>query len=115
MVSGHGGLTRALRRAESDLSGGASATEIAMPDIDPLAFGIRFALTHETIGREARKFIRSLTEPQLERPCNQVAKHLRLSGWQQRPPTPLATGDQFPGIGRETEIRITAPSKGGGT
>jgi hypothetical protein len=25
-----------------------------MPDIDPLAFGIRFALTHETIGREPR-------------------------------------------------------------
>jgi hypothetical protein len=37
-----------------------------MPDIDPLAFGIRFALTHETIGREARKLIRSLTERQLE-------------------------------------------------
>jgi hypothetical protein len=37
-----------------------------MPDIDPLAFGIRFALTHETIGREARKLIRSLTEDQLE-------------------------------------------------
>jgi hypothetical protein len=33
-----------------------------MPDIDPLAFGIRFALTHQTIGREARKLIRSLTE-----------------------------------------------------
>jgi hypothetical protein len=24
-----------------------------MPDIDPLAFGIRFALTNQTIGREA--------------------------------------------------------------
>jgi hypothetical protein len=59
-------------------------------------FGIRFALTHETIGREARKLIRSLTEPQLEHLCNQVAKHLRLSGWQQRPPNPLATGDQYP-------------------
>jgi hypothetical protein len=55
-----------------------------MPDIDPLAFGIRFALTHETVGREARKLIRSLTEHQLEHLCNQVAKHLRLSGWQQR-------------------------------
>jgi hypothetical protein len=85
-----------------------------MPDIDPLAFGIRFALTHETIGREARKLIRSLTEPQLEHLCSQVAKHLRLSGWQQRPPKSLATGDQFPGSGRETEIRVTALSNGGG-
>jgi hypothetical protein len=67
-----------------------------MPDIDPLAFGIRFALTHETVGREARKLIRSLTEHQLEHLCNQVAKHLRLSGWQHRPPNPLATGDQYP-------------------
>jgi hypothetical protein len=67
-----------------------------MPDIDPLAFGIRFALTHETIGREARKLIRSLSEPQLEHLCNQVAKHLRLSGWQQRPPKPPGTTDQYP-------------------
>jgi hypothetical protein len=100
-------LTPRLRRAESDLSGGTSATEIAMPDIDPLAFGIRFALTHETIGREARKLIRSLTEPQLEHLCNQVAKHLRLSGWQQRPPKPPATNDQFPSA-------RSAPSKDGG-
>ena len=27
-----------------------------MPDVDPLAFDIRFALTHKPIGREARKF-----------------------------------------------------------
>jgi hypothetical protein len=81
------------------------ATEIAVPDIDPLAFGIRFALTHEPIGREARKLIRSLTEQQLEHLCNQVAKHLRKGGWQQRQANPLATGDQFPGSGRETEIR----------
>jgi hypothetical protein len=40
-----------------------------MPDIDPLAFGIRFALTHETVGREARKLIRSLTEHRL---CNRT-------------------------------------------
>ena len=26
-----------------------------MPDVDPLAFDIRFALTHKPIGREARK------------------------------------------------------------
>jgi hypothetical protein len=64
-----------------------------MPDIDPLAFG---TLTHEMIGREARKLIRSLTEPQLEHLCQQVAKHLRLCGWEQRPPTPLATGYQYP-------------------
>ena len=69
-----------------------------MPDIDPLAFGIRFALTDETIGREARKLIRSLTEHQLEHLCNQIAKHVRLSGWQQRPPNPSATGDQFPAV-----------------
>jgi hypothetical protein len=69
-----------------------------MPDIDPLAFGIRFALTHQTIGREAKKLIRSLTEHQLEHLCSQVAKHLRLSGWQQRPPNPPATGDQFPPV-----------------
>jgi hypothetical protein len=56
-----------------------SAPEIAMPDIDPLAFGIRFALTQETIGREARKLIPSLTDHQLEHLCMQVAKHLRLS------------------------------------
>ena len=74
-----------------------------MPDIDPLAFGIRFALTHETIGREARKIIRSLSEPQLEHLCDQVAKHLRLSGWQQRPPNPPATGDQFPSVQRAKE------------
>jgi hypothetical protein len=30
-----------------------NVTETAMPDIDPLAFGIRFALTHQMIGREA--------------------------------------------------------------
>jgi hypothetical protein len=76
-----------------------------MPDIDPLAFGIRFALTHETIGREARKLIGSLTEHQLEHPWNQVAKHLRLSGWQQRPPNPPATGDQFPSVRSAQERR----------
>jgi hypothetical protein len=30
--------------------------------------------------------------------CNQIAKHVRLSGWQQRPPNPSATGDQFPAL-----------------
>jgi hypothetical protein len=74
-----------------------------MPDIDPLAFGIRFALAHEMIGREARELIRSLTEPQLEHLCDQVARHLRLSGWQQRPPNRLATGDQYPPIGSARE------------
>jgi hypothetical protein len=67
-----------------------------MPDIEPLAVGIRFALTHETIGREAKKLIRSLTEHQLVHLCNQVAKHLRLSGWRQLPSNPLAMGDQSP-------------------
>jgi hypothetical protein len=69
-----------------------------MPGIDPLAFGIRFALTHETIGREARKIIRSLTEHQLDHLCRQIAQHLRLSDWQQRPPNPPATGEQFPAV-----------------
>jgi hypothetical protein len=82
-----------------------------MPDIDPLAFGIRFALTHETVGREAKKLIRSLSERDLEHLSMQVAKHLRLCGWRQIPPTPLATGDQFPGGGRETGTRQAEPSK----
>jgi hypothetical protein len=94
-----------------DLSG-RSAPETAMPDIDPLAFGIRFALTHETIGREARKLIRSLAEPQLEHLSNQVAKHLRLSGWQQQPPNAPATGDQFPSAQSDHERRDHPPSKG---
>ena len=80
-----------------------------MPDIDPLAFGIRFALTHETIGREARKLIRSLTEHQIEHLCNHVAKHLRLCGWQQRPANPLATGDQFPSTQSNQERRDRPP------
>jgi hypothetical protein len=84
-----------------------------MPDIDPLAFGIRFALTHETIGREARKAIRSLTEHQLEHLCQQVAKHLRLCGWQQRPPNPPATGDQFPSTQSSQERCDHPPPKGG--
>ena len=84
-----------------------------MPDIDPLAFGIRFALTQETIGREARKLIRSLTEPQLEHLCQQVAKHLRLCGWQQRPPMPLRYGRSVPRQRAEDVDPITAPSKGG--
>lgn len=84
-----------------------------MPDNDPLAFGIRFALTHETIGREARKLIRSLTEHQLEHPCDQVAKDLRLRGWQERPPNSPATGDQFPSAQNVQECRDHPPLKGG--
>jgi hypothetical protein len=38
-----------------------------MPDVDPLAFGIRFALTHEPIGREAKKIIvRARTRPPVQ-------------------------------------------------
>jgi hypothetical protein len=44
----------------------------------------------------------------------EVAKHLRLSGWEQGQPNPPATGDQFPGSGGETKVRLTAPSKRGG-
>jgi hypothetical protein len=83
-----------------------------MPDIDPLAFGIRFALTQETIGREARKLIPSLTDHQLEHLCMQVAKHLRLSGWQQRPPNPPATADQFPS-GQTAQARRDPPPSTG--
>lgn len=36
-----------------------------MPDFDDLAFDLRFALTHKTIGREAKKLIRSLPEDAL--------------------------------------------------
>jgi hypothetical protein len=71
-----------------------------MPDIDPFAFSIRLALTHETLGREAKKVIRSLSERDFEHLSMQVAKHLRLCGWRQLPPRPLATGDQFPAGGR---------------
>ncbi len=35
-----------------------------MPDVDSLAFDIRFALAHKAIGDSARKFVRSLSEGQ---------------------------------------------------
>jgi hypothetical protein len=81
-----------------------------MPDIDPLAFSIRFALAHEAIGREARKHIRSLTEHQLL--CGQGAASSaeRLATTTAHP---ARDGRLIPGGGRETEIRLTVPSKGG--
>ena len=69
-----------------------------MPDVDPLAFDIRFAVTHKPIGREARKLIRSLPENELEHLCAIVAEHLRACRWRQLPPEPRATGDQSPKV-----------------
>jgi hypothetical protein len=67
-----------------------------MPDIDPLALAVCFALTHKPIGRESKKLIRSLSEHALDLICHQVAEHLRLCRWRQLPPDPPAKGDQFP-------------------
>ena len=69
-----------------------------MPDVDPLAFDIRFALTHKLIGRNARKLIRSMPEDALELLCREVADHLRQCRWRQLPPEPRATGDQSPKV-----------------
>ena len=77
-----------------------------MPDVDPLAFDIRFALTHKSIGREARKLIRSLPDDALELLCQGVAEHLRLCRWQQLPPEPRATGDSV-AEGAELEGELT--------
>ena len=69
-----------------------------MPDLDSLAFAIRFALTKTPIGQEARKLIRSLPEAALEHLCVVVADHLRQCRWRQLPPEPRATGDQSPKV-----------------
>jgi hypothetical protein len=68
-----------------------------VPDIDPLAFAIAFALTHKT-GGATKKLLRSLSENELDYVARKVAEHLRLCGWRQRPPDPPARGDQFPGV-----------------
>ncbi len=60
-----------------------------MPDIDNLAFAIRFALVHGTISREARKAIRSLSDHDLDFMYKTVADHLRLCRWRQLPPDPI--------------------------
>ena len=62
MAAGQADLTTRLRRAEPVPSGDISSRRPLMPDVDPLAFDIRFALTHKPIGREARKLIRSLLD-----------------------------------------------------
>jgi hypothetical protein len=67
-----------------------------MPDVDPLAFAIRFALSHKPIGRDAKMLIRSLSEHEFEVLCHQVAQHLRQCRWRQLPPGLPATSDQFP-------------------
>ena len=72
-----------------------------MPDIDPLAFDIAFALTHKT-GGETKKLIRSLRDPALDYLARVVAEHLRLCGWRQLPPDPPARGDQYPTVRRES-------------
>ncbi|MGO8920406.1 MAG: hypothetical protein ACLQJR_31305 [Stellaceae bacterium] len=54
-----------------------------MPDFDHLAFDIRFALAHSSIGRDAVKLLRSLPATELEQLCRAVADHLRRCGWQQ--------------------------------
>jgi hypothetical protein len=68
-----------------------------MPDIDSLAFDIAFALTHKT-GGNVRKLLRSLSESELDYVAREVAEHLRLCGWRQRPPAPPATSDQYPPV-----------------
>ena len=59
-----------------------------MPEIDPLAFDIRFALIHKVKDPDLKKLIRSLGEQQLERLCGKVADHLRLANWRPGPPVP---------------------------
>jgi hypothetical protein len=54
-----------------------------MPEIDSLAFDIRYALTHGPIGRDVRKFLRALPDRNLEYLCCVVADHLRLCRWRQ--------------------------------
>jgi len=66
-----------------------------MPDIDPLAFAIAYALSHKTSGA-TRKAVRSLPDDELDRAAQIVTDHLRSSGWRHEP-IPIATGDQFPG------------------
>jgi hypothetical protein len=61
-----------------------------MPDIDPLAFDIAFALTQKT-GGATKKLIRSLSEKELDYLAATVAEHLRLCRWRQLPPDPPAT------------------------
>jgi len=66
-----------------------------LPDIDPLAFAVAYALTHKA-GGMLKKAIRSLPDDELDRTAQIVADHLRESGWR-HVPVPIATGDQFPG------------------
>lgn len=69
-----------------------------MPDVDSLAFDIRFALAHKAIG--ARPQVRPVavrrSEADLDWLCREIADHLRRCRWRQLPPEPLATGDQGP-------------------
>ncbi len=55
-----------------------------MPELDPLAFAITFALAHKTDGA-TRKFIRSLSDADLDRLGEVVAQHVRMSGWRHEP------------------------------
>lgn len=71
-----------------------------MPDVDSLAFNIRFALTHKT-GGATKKLIRSLPEDDLERLAQIVADHLRRCRWRQLPPEPPMTSAQYPRVRHE--------------
>jgi hypothetical protein len=67
-----------------------------MPDIDPLAFDIAFALKHHPVSTNTRKFVCSLTDAELDYLCRVIAEHLRRCRWAQLPPEPMATTEQYP-------------------
>jgi hypothetical protein len=68
-----------------------------MPDDhDHLEFDIRLALTHGPVSRETRKFVRGLSEHDLEYLCGVIAKELWRSRWRRLPPEPI--GPSAPGM-----------------
>jgi hypothetical protein len=61
-----------------------------MPDDhDHLAFDIKFALTHGPVSMATRKFVRGLSEHDLEYLCGVIAEKLWRSRWRRLPPEPI--------------------------
>lgn len=79
-----------------------------MPDVDPLAFAIAFALTQK-IGGATKKLIRSPPDDALDRLAATVAEHLRLCRWRQLPPGPPARGISPPAHANRSTAALGRP------
>jgi len=60
-----------------------------MPDHDHLELDIRYALKHGPVSQATRKFVRGLSDHDLEYLCGVIAEKLWRSRWRRLPPAPI--------------------------